>query len=117
MMIDSLMCAPASAAERIMFEEAGCGWCRQRHKEVGPSYPKTAQGRSAPLVRHQLSDPALATVSLQRPITSTPTFVLVEQGEVVGRMTGYPGADFYYGPLDAVLHHLPDWKNQRKSGT
>jgi thioredoxin-related protein len=117
MVLVPLMVSSAHGAQLIMFEDNGCGWCRQWHKEVGPGYPKTAQGRHAPLVRHQVSDATPAKVSLQRPITSTPTFVLVEQGMEIGRMTGYPGADFFYGLLDELLDRLPDWKSRTKSGT
>jgi hypothetical protein len=39
----------ARAAELIMFEQAGCAWCETFDREIAPIYPKTAEGRRAPL--------------------------------------------------------------------
>jgi hypothetical protein len=117
MVLVSLMFTSAHGAELMMFEDAGCGWCRRWHKDIGPSYPKTSEGGYASLVRHHVSDPTPDAVALQRPITTTPTFVLIDHGKEIGRITGYPGADFFYGLLDELLDRLPAWKSRSKSGT
>ena len=41
------------------------------------------------------------------PILYTPTFVLVANGEEVGRIEGYPGDAFFWGLLDRLLDKLP----------
>lgn len=110
-----VLAAPARAAELIMFETSGCGWCSQWHAEIGPGYPKTAEGIFAPLMRHQLSKPLPTGVVLLRPITSTPTFVLVDRGKEIGRVTGYPGSEFFYGLLEELLDRIPDWQRLSKS--
>jgi hypothetical protein len=37
----------------------------------------------------------------------TPTFVLVHEGEEVGRLRGYPGDEFFWGLLGGMLERLP----------
>ncbi len=96
----------ASAAELLMFEEAGCPWCKRWHAEVGPGYPKSTEGRRAPLRRIMLEGPKPAGILLASPVSFSPTFVLVEQGREVGRITGYPGADFFWGMLAELIHKL-----------
>ncbi len=95
------------AAELVMFEDPGCSWCRRWLAEVGPGYANTEEGRLAPLRRLDISQQARAGVVLERRITVTPTFVLVEGGREVGRLVGYPGSEFFYGMLDGLLARLP----------
>lgn len=96
----------AKAAELVMYERAGCPFCHDWHREIGPTYPKTTQGLVAPLLRRQLSDPPLQNVHLDAPITVTPTFVLVESGREIGRIIGYPGPEFFFPILDELLERL-----------
>ena len=96
-------CGSARAAELVMFEEPGCSWCRRWHVEIGPVYPLTAEGKAAPLRRAHIRDQAVAGVRLERPVTVTPTFVLVDEGREVGRIIGYAGEDFFYGLLAGLL--------------
>ena len=96
------------AAELVMLEQAGCSWCRTFDREVGEIYHKTPEGRIAPLrrvdIHGQLPDD-LKGLSLGR---FTPTFVLMHDGEEVGRITGYPGEDFFWGLFGKLLEKLPD---------
>ena len=42
------LAAPAAtAAELIMLERPGCGWCLRWNQEIAPEYSKTAEGRQA----------------------------------------------------------------------
>ena len=97
---------PALAAELLMFEEAGCVWCARWHAEVGPGYSKSSEGRIAPLRRLDIRAGAPPGTTLTTPVRATPTFVLVEHGREVGRITGYPGADFFWGLLDGLMKKL-----------
>jgi len=93
-------------AELVMFERDGCPWCQRWHQEVGVGYPKSDEGQRAPL--RVLRDPAPSAVraSLKAPLTMAPTFVLVAGGREVGRIVGYPGADFFYGLVGELLKKL-----------
>jgi len=98
---------PAAAAELVMFEARGCHYCVRWHAEVGQGYPLSDEGQRAPLRRVDMDVALPSDVSLIRPVTMTPTFVLVEGGREVGRLVGYAGADFFYGLLGDVMARLP----------
>lgn len=99
---------PAWAAELVMFDDPGCVYCRRWLAEVGPGYPKTEEGRMAPLRRIFIRDQGQAGVKLKSPVNATPTFVVADdQGREVGRITGYPGADYFYPLLGDILRKLP----------
>jgi len=99
--------AAALAAELVMVEQEGCYWCKKWNAEIGDIYPKTEEARRAPLRRVNLRALPDDITFTSRPIY-TPTFVLVEDGQELGRLEGYPGADFFWPMLDALLdQHLP----------
>jgi Thioredoxin-like domain len=93
-------------AELVMFDDPGCSYCRAWHREVGPAYRNSPEGRVAPLRVVQLRGPKPEGVTLASPVRATPTFVLVQDGREVGRLTGYGGADFFWGMLGDVMKKL-----------
>ena len=95
--------AKAAGAELLMLEQSGCAWCARWDQEIGPIYPKTEEGRCAPLRRvdiHGTWPTDLDGVSRGK---FTPTFVLITDGREVGRITGYPGEDFFWGLLAQMI--------------
>jgi len=86
----------------VMVEEQGCAWCARWNAEVAPEYPKTAEGRAAPLRRVDIADPP-DDVEFDRRLHFTPTFVLVRDGRELGRIEGYPGEDFFWGLLGQLM--------------
>jgi hypothetical protein len=99
--------AGVQAAELVMFDDPGCSWCRRWNAEIAPSYPHSEEGRVAPLRRVQIRDQANSGIALVRPITVTPTFVLVHDEQEVARIVGYAGSDFFYPRLAELLKLLP----------
>jgi len=102
--------APAElgAAELVMFGERGCSWCARFEAEIGAIYPKTEEGRRAPLRRVDLDEGMPSELAhLGRPRV-TPTFVLLEGGREVGRILGYPGEVHFWGLLGMLLERLPE---------
>jgi hypothetical protein len=98
--------ASARAAELVMFEQAGCRWCRKFDREIAPIYPKTPEGARAPLRRLNFTQPLppdLAYVKVER---LTPVFVLVDGGREIGRIRGYPGEDHFWGLLSGLIARL-----------
>lgn len=89
--------------ELIMVEENGCHWCARWNEEIAPIYPKTAEGKLAPLRRIDLHQTRPKDISFVRPLTFTPTFVLVVDGKEASRLEGYPGEDFFWGLLARML--------------
>ena len=86
----------------LMAEEPGCYWCEQWMKEIGPIYPKTAEGRAAPLKSYDVLTPP-KDVTFARRVHYTPTFILVRDGKELSRIEGYPGEDFFWGLLEQML--------------
>ncbi|MCC7252014.1 thioredoxin [Hyphomicrobium sp.] len=84
----------------IMVEEVACRFCRQWSAEIEPGYGKTAEGRFAPLTRVLRGDPEVRNLA---PITYTPTFIVMQGSDELGRITGYPGADYFYVELRVIL--------------
>jgi hypothetical protein len=89
--------------ELLMFEEPGCPWCRRWQAEVGVGYPHSAEGKRAPLRIVQVHAPLPAGIQFATPVRMSPTFVLVARGREIGRITGYPGADFFWPMLEDLL--------------
>lgn len=107
-LVAGVLALPAAAAELVMFEEVGCSWCEEWREVIGPIYPKTAEAARAPLRIVELSDPLPDGLHLKAPVVFTPTFVLVQDGQEVGRIEGYPGEDFFWGLLGQLLTKLPE---------
>ena len=108
----ALLCATATQAgegrtELIMFEQENCHWCEVWFKEIGPIYPKTTEGERAPIRRVDIHDPMPDDLSHIDGSRFTPTFVLMHDGEEIGRIRGYPGEDFFWGLLDQMMQKLP----------
>jgi hypothetical protein len=101
-----ISCGSARAAELIMFEEQGCPWCERWRREVGVGYPSTAEGKRAPLRRIDITQSRASGVQLASPVVVSPTFVLADNGREIGRIIGYPGADFFWGLLAELLVKL-----------
>lgn len=96
----------ANAAELVMFEQAGCVWCARFRAEIGPAYPKTEEGKIAPLREVDIHQPLpedLAHLTVER---YTPVFVLMQDGKEVGRIRGYPGDEFFWSMLDQLIAKL-----------
>jgi Thioredoxin-like domain len=94
---------PALAASQhslVMVEDDGCVYCVRWHAEVGQAYANSAEGRFAPLDRRRIRDPKIAFL---RNVRYTPTFVLLRGETEIGRITGYPGADFFWQLLAELL--------------
>lgn len=98
--------APLRAAELVMFEAALCPWCAAWDAQIGTVYPKTAEGRAAPLRKVALHGARPQNLIGIKGIRYSPTFVLVEGDREVGRIEGYPGEDHFWGLLGELLARL-----------
>ena len=98
--------ANARAAELIMFEQAGCAWCEAFDREIAPIYPKTEEGQRAPLRRVNIDRPLPADLAFIEIERLAPLFVLVDKGQEIGRIRGYPGEDNFWGLLGALIKKL-----------
>ncbi|WP_424969525.1 thioredoxin family protein [Dinoroseobacter sp. S76] len=92
----------AQSLELVMVEQTGCHWCAAWHAEIGPAYPKTAEGQAAPLRMVDLRALPEDLDLVSRP-RFTPTFILVSDGQELARLEGYPGQDFFWPVLAQML--------------
>lgn len=93
----------AAPLELLMVEQPGCAYCARWHEEIGPQYPLTDEGRQAPLRSQQLRAPVPDDIHLAAPPVFTPTFILLAGGREIGRLEGYPGEDFFWPLLAALI--------------
>ena len=99
---------PARAVELVMVEQHGCEWCARWNEEIAPIYPKTAEGAFAPLRRVDLRNMP-DDLETTRRVLFTPTFLIVEDRHAKARLEGYPGADFFWPLLEALLRDHADF--------
>ena len=98
---------PTMAAELIMFEQAGCPFCRAFDNEIAPDYPLSAAGKAAPLRRVDIFNDRRGGLADLTPAYFTPTFVVVDDdGHEVGRLEGYPGRRYFYPEIEALTGKL-----------
>lgn len=97
----------AIAAELVMVEQAACGWCEKWDEEIGGIYDATPEGRVAPLRRVDIHEPLPPDLGFIKGLVFTPTFVLVDGGREIGRISGYAGQEFFWGLLHGLLEKLP----------
>ena len=105
LLVATLPWAPLPAMAQpylLMAEEDGCYWCAKWNEEIAHIYPKTAEGKAAPLQRYDLHSET-PDVSFGKRVHFTPTFILVDDGAEVGRIEGYPGQDFFWGLLTMLF--------------
>jgi len=94
---------PEEGLELVMIEEPGCPWCARWNAEIGPIYPKTDEGRIAPLRRIDIHDITRDTLDVSKRVVFTPTFVLTRDGREIDRIEGYPGEELFWWFLTALM--------------
>lgn len=107
---------PLAAVELIMVEQQGCTYCITWKREIGPIYPKTDEGKFAPLRMIDIDDPLPADLTFARKVVFTPTFILIDNGTELARLEGYPGEDFFWGLLGMMLESETDFRETPKTG-
>ena len=95
------------AAELLMFSQSGCEYCERWREEIGIVYPKTDEAKRAPYRELDIHGPERRKLKNIKAVVFTPTFVVVEQGEEIGRIVGYISEDFFWGYLQKILEKLP----------
>jgi len=96
----------ATAAQLIMLEQDGCHWCEVWNEEVGVAYPKTEEGKLAPLRRVDIHAPLPADLEGLKKANYTPTFVVWHNGREIDRLRGYPGGHFFWPMLQQMLDKI-----------
>ncbi|MBO0663608.1 thioredoxin family protein [Jiella sp. MQZ9-1] len=104
---------PAFSAELLMFEQAGCPFCRKFDTEIAPDYPNSRIGKIAPLRRVNIFADRRGGIAGLTPAVFTPTFVLIgDDGHEIGRLEGYPGRRWFYPEIEQLLKRRPFDRDQ-----
>ena len=111
--IPSVFPALVSAAELLMVREDDCPWCTVWEEEIGPIYPKTPEGKFAPLSQVNLGQ-SIDDTRILDSVIYTPTFILIEKGTEIARLEGYPGEDFFWTILKEMLIENTDYEDITK---
>ena len=100
--------APAfSASELVMFNASYYEWCELWEQDVGVVYEKTWESRIVPIRRVVIHGTRPNDLKPIKAVIYTPTFVLIDNGREVGRITGYPGEGHFWALLDEMIKQLP----------
>lgn len=92
----------------VLIEHRDCPHCRRWHREIGPAWNASDLGRRAPLRRIDLAaGPVPEDLAMLRGERITPTFVLLNAGEEVGRIVGYQGETLFWQQAEALIARLP----------
>ena len=105
----SILPALVVAAELLMVREDNCPWCVVWDEEIGPIYPKTPEGKFAPLMHVDLGE-SIDDTRILKSVIYTPTFILIENGVEIARLEGYPGEDFFWTLLEEMLLKKTDYQ-------
>ncbi len=98
--------AIADTTELLMVEEAGCVYCAKFNREIAVAYPKTTEGKTAPLRRIDLYGTWPAALNhIERP-RFTPTFILLHDNREIGRLVGYNGDEYFWFLLGELLEKI-----------
>ena len=103
-----IVCGNLMAAELIMVEQQGCYYCLEWKDQLGHIYPKTPEGKYAPLKTIDITE-VDKLKGLQRDVIFTPTFVLMEDNKELGRLEGYSSEDFFWELLELILEKETDY--------
>lgn len=93
----------ANPIRLLMVDRDGCIYCARWDAEIGKGYPKSSEGRAAPLLRVDINGPWPDGIVLDRRPTITPTFILLRDGAEIDRLEGYPGDQYFYALIDGML--------------
>jgi thioredoxin-related protein len=112
---------PASALELVMFERSGCVWCLRWDREVSAGYSASSEGQRAPLRRvsldREMTGARPEDIALTPPVFYTPTFVLMDKGRELGRITGYADNATFWGLLEQIMADRPQNPSPSLSGS
>lgn len=96
----------------IMVEQVGCTYCARWNAEIADIYPKTPEGKFAPLRRIDLRAKRPTDVTFDGALVMTPTFVLVTDGQEQARIEGYGGDEMFWAMLAVTLQNNSTFETQ-----
>ena len=86
----------AADSRLIMVTSHHCPSCQAWELDVGGVYDKSPYATTLPLTRVEIGSKMPGGVTLQRPVVGTPTFLIIHNGQEIGRQNGYDDAEMFW---------------------
>ena len=93
----------------VYVAQQGCEYCEIWDEEIAAIYPKTPEGKFAPLLRLDITNYAAEMIDV-KPVIFTPTFILINNSKEISRIEGYIGDDLFWGMLEIMLKKETKYK-------
>lgn len=88
-----------AAAELVVYDAKDCVISKRFHREVAGDYGVSKGSRVFPMRQVDINE-GDAGIVLEQAVTLTPTFVFVDEGREIARVTGYPGRELFLRIVD-----------------
>ena len=83
----------AADSRLIMVTSDYCPSCQAWELDVGKVYDKSPYAITLPLTRVEIGSKMPGGVTFQKPVVGTPTFLIIYNGQEIGRQNGYIDAE------------------------
>ncbi len=102
------------AVELIYFYDPDCASCRKFDDEVGKIYSNTSEARIAPMRKFSVEGLDAEAIHqrlgeqtrLASDILGTPTFVMIQSGAEVDRISGYGNDELFWMGLQRMINRV-----------
>ena len=86
----------AADSRLIMVTSDYCPSCQAWELDVGKVYDKSPYATKLPLTRVEIGSKMPGGVTFQKPVVGTPTFLVIHNGQEIGRQNGYIDAEMFW---------------------
>ena len=86
----------AADSRLIMVTSDYCPSCQAWELDVGKVYDKSPYATTLPLTRVEIGSKMPGDVTFQKPVVGTPTFLIIHNGQEIGRQNGYIDAEMFW---------------------
>ena len=86
----------AADSRLIMVTSDYCPSCQAWELDVGKVYDKSPYATTLPLTRVEIGSKMPRGVTFQKPVVGTPTFLIIHNGQEIGRQNGYIDAEMFW---------------------
>ena len=86
----------AADSRLIMVTSDYCPSCQAWELDVGKVYDKSPYATTLPLTRVEIGSKMPGGATFQKPVVGTPTFLIIHNGQEIGRQNGYFDAEMFW---------------------
>ena len=90
--------------ELIFITSEFCPFCAAWEQDIGSFYHKTTYAKQAPLRRIDIAEVEFELPEILEDVVGTPTFLIFQNGQEVGRIEGYQSAEMFFWALSEYIH-------------